>query len=132
MKAGGFQTKVEGRMRGIARFLPILLLAGLASCASSPPAPPKPLEDPELGRLTQWLKLTPEQQKQAKVLLEEYAERYARMREKWEQQHRVRQEEALVSRSLFVQDLFAILTEEQRLAFRRAAMEMEKKARRTF
>ena len=98
-------------MRPTYRLILALLLAG--GCASSPPPPPKPPPDPDLASLTQWLKLDPEQQKKTRELLDQLAQRNTLIREKWERQHRVRQEEWLASRSVFLHDFAAILTEEQ-------------------
>jgi hypothetical protein len=104
----------------------VLLLAG--ACASSPP-PPKPLPEPDLAALTQWLKLDAEQQKKTRELLDQLAERNAKLREKWERQHRVRQEELLTSRSIFLRDFAAILTEEQQRLWAQANLKMQVKGR---
>ena len=104
-----------------------VLLAG--ACASSPPPPPKLPPDPDLASLTQWLKLDPEQQKKTRELLDQLAQRNALIREKWERQHRVRQEEWLASRSIFLHDLAAILTEEQQRWWAQANLKLQVKAR---
>jgi uncharacterized membrane-anchored protein YjiN (DUF445 family) len=114
-------------MRRVLAILAVLMLAG--ACASSPPPPPKVPPDPDLAALTQWLKLDPEQQKKTRELLEQLAQRNALIREKWERQHRVRQEEWLASRSIFLHDLAAILTEEQQRLWAQANLKMQVKGR---
>jgi len=104
-----------------------VLLAG--ACATSPPPPPTVPPDPDLAALTQWLKLDQEQQKKTRELLDQLARRNALIREKWERQHRVRQEEWLASRSIFLHDLAAILTEEQQRLWAQANLEMQVKGR---
>ena len=109
----------------------LISLAAVA-CASSPPKPaePPPLPaDPDLATLTQWLKLDAEQQKKTRELLDQLAERNARVREKWEKQHRVRQEELMVSRSIFLRDFIAILTEDQKKIYAQANLDIQRKAR---
>src|SRR5215831_3846264 len=104
----------------------IFLLA--VACASSPPKPaepPPPPADPDLATLTQWLKLDAEQQKKTRELLDQLAERNARLREKWERQHRVRQEELLASRSLFLRDFVGILTEDQKKIYAQANLNIQ-------
>src|SRR6266550_1585486 len=98
-------------MRPSYRLVLALLLAG--GCATSPPPPPKPPPDPDLASLTQWLKLDQEQQKKTRELLDQLVQRNTLIQAKWERQHRVRQEEWLASRSIFLHDFAAILTEEQ-------------------
>ena len=105
----------------------VLFLAG--ACASSPPPSREPLPEPDLAALTQWLKLDAEQQKKTRELLDQLAERNAKLREKWERQHRVRQEELLVSRSIFLHDFAAILTEEQQRLWAQANLKMQVKGR---
>jgi hypothetical protein len=106
----------------------VLLLAG--ACASSPsPPPPKPLPEPDLAALTQWLKLDQEQQKKTRELLDQLAQRNALLREKWERQHRVRKEEWLASRSTFLHDFAAILTEEQQRLWAQANLKLQVKGR---
>jgi hypothetical protein len=109
------------------QFVVVLLLVG--ACASSPAPPPKPPEDPDLAALTHWLKLDAEQQKKTRELLDQLSERNARLREKWERQHRVRQEELLASRSIFLHDFAAILTEEQQRLWAQANLKMQVKGR---
>ena len=118
-------------MRSTYRLLLVFLLVAVA-CASSPPKPaepPPPPGDPDLATLTQWLKLDAEQQKKTRELLDQLAERNARLREKWEKQHRVRQEELMVSRSIFLRDFIAILTEDQKKIYAQANLDMQRKAR---
>jgi len=105
----------------------VLLLAG--ACASSPPPSREPPPDPDLAALTQWLKLDAEQQKKTRELLDQLAERNFKLREKWERQHRVRQEELLASRSIFLHDFAAILTEEQQRLWAQANLKMQVKGR---
>lgn len=114
-------------MRGVFAILAVLMLAG--GCASSPPPPPKLPPDPDLAALTEWLKLDQEQQKKTRELLDQLARRNALIREKWERQHRVRQEEWLASRSIFLHDLAAILTEEQQRLWAQANLKIQVKAR---
>jgi hypothetical protein len=114
-------------MRPSYRLVLAMLLAG--ACATSPSPPPKPPPDPDLASLTQWLKLDPEQQKKTRELLDQLAQRNALIREKWERQHRVRQEEWLASRSIFLHDLAAILTEEQQRLWAQANLKIQVKAR---
>lgn len=114
-------------MRPSYRFVLALLLAG--ACASSRPRPQEPPPDPDLAALTQWLKLDAEQQKKTRELLDQLSERNARLREKWERQHRVRQEELLASRSIFLHDFAAILTEEQQRLWADANRKMQVKGR---
>ena len=105
----------------------VVLLAG--ACASSPPPPPKPPPDPDLASLTQWLKLDQEQQKKTRELLDQLAQRDALLREKWERQHRVRKEEWLANRSIFLHDFAAILTEEQQRLWAQANLKMQVRGR---
>jgi len=114
-------------VRSTYRLVLALLLVG--GCASSSPPPPKVPPDPDLAALTQWLKLDPEQQKKTRELLDQLAQRNALIREKWERQHRVRQEEWLASRSIFLHDLAAILTEEQQRLWAQANLKMQVKGR---
>ncbi len=107
-------------------FMVLLLVVG---CASAPPPPPQPPMDPQLAELTQWLKLDAEQQKKTRELLDQLAERDTRLREKWERQHRVRQEEWLASRSVFLQDFIAILTEDQKRLLAQTNLKMQMKSR---
>src|SRR5260370_34561951 len=110
-------------MRPSYRLVLALLLVG--ACASSPRPPPKVPPDPDLVALTQWLKLDQEQQMKTRELLDQLAHRNALIREKWERQHRVRQEEWLASRSIFLHDLAAILTEEQQRLWAQANLKMQ-------
>ena len=113
-------------MRRAGPLLLVLVLVG--GCASSPP--PKPLPaDPEIAALTQWLKLDQEQEKKTRELLDQLAQRNALLREKWERQHRVRKEEWLASRSIFLHDFAAILTEEQQRLWAQANLKMQVKGR---
>ncbi len=112
-------------MRRVAWLLAVLLLAAATGCASSRPRQPKPPEDPELARLTEWLKLDAKQQAKTRQLLDQLAERNAGLKEKWERQHRVRQEDLLVSRSIFLQDFIAILNDKQRRLFAEANLKMQ-------
>jgi hypothetical protein len=114
-------------MRRVLAILAVLTLVG--GCASSPPPPPRLPPDPDLAALTQWLKLDPEQQRKTRELLDQLAHRNALIREKWERQHRVRQEEWLASRSIFLHDLAAILTEEQQRLWAQANLKLQVKAR---
>jgi len=84
----------------------------------------------DLAALTQWLKLDQDQQMKTRELLDQLAQRNALIREKWEQQHRVRQEEWLASRSIFLHDLAAILTEEQQRLWAQANLKMQVMGRR--
>src|SRR6266567_7540550 len=110
-------------MRRAGPLLLVFLLAG--ACASSPPPPPEVPPDPDLAALTEWLKLDQEQQKKTRELLDQLAQRNVLIREKWERQHRVRQEEWLASRSIFLHDLAAILTEEQQRLWAQANLKMQ-------
>jgi hypothetical protein len=114
-------------MRRAGPLLLVFLLAG--ACASSPPPPPKPPPEPDLASLTQWLKLDQEQQKKTRELLDQLAQRNTLIREKWERQHRIRQEEWLASRSIFLHDFAAILTEEQQSLWAQVNRTLQVKAR---
>ncbi len=114
-------------MRRARALLLVFLLVG--GCASSPPPAPKAPPDPDLAALTQWLKLDQEQQKKTRELLDQLAQRNALLREKWERQHRVRKEEWLASRSIFLHDFAAILTEEQQRLWAQANLKMQVKGR---
>ncbi|SRR6266542_317551 len=114
-------------MRRVLAILAVLMLVG--GCASSPPPPPKASPEPDLAALTQALKLDQEQQKKTRELLDQLAQRNALLREKWERQHRVRKEEWLASRSIFLHDFAAILTEEQQRLWAQANLKMQFKGR---
>ena len=114
-------------MRRAGPLLLVFLLVG--GCATSPPPPPKPPPGPDLASLTQWLKLDQEQQKKTRELLDQLAQRNALIQEKWDRQHRVRKEEWLASRSIFLHDFAAILTEQQQRLWAQANLKLQLKGR---
>jgi hypothetical protein len=102
----------------------------LAACASSPPSKPSPPADPELTKLTEWLKLDPPQQQKTRQLFAELDQRNAQIRKKWDESRRVRPEELLASRSIFERDFFAILNEDQKRIYADARTKLQTKGSR--
>jgi hypothetical protein len=106
--------------------LPFALAAlWVAACASSPPSKPAPPEDPELDKLTEWLKLDASQKERTGQLLKDLYARNGEIREKWEKGAKMRTQELLVSRAIFERDFFALLTEDQRRIYADARLRIQ-------
>jgi hypothetical protein len=101
-------------------------------CTASRPsqAPAPPTQDPVVAQLTQLLKLDKVQQARTQQLLEEFYERNAKIREKWDHGAKVHPEELLGSRGIFERDFQAILTEDQKRIYAAERLKVQPGAHR--
>jgi hypothetical protein len=115
------------------RLLGGLLLVTAAACASKQPpkpvAPTSEAADQLVSQLTEWLKLDATQQEKTREFAREFIARNEKIHEKWDQTKKAHPEELLGSRAVFQNQLFTILTPEQKKKFVDTGMRVQAKGR---
>jgi Spy/CpxP family protein refolding chaperone len=109
------------------------LLVTAAACASKqPPKPVTPRPDAAeklVSQLTEWLKLDASQQEKTRQFARELIARNEKIHENWDKTKKPHPEELLGSRAVFQNELFTILTPEQKKRFTDTAMRIQAQGR---